>query len=397
MAVRMPPSSSTRPVPTRFRMPSASVMTRDSRMPVLVWSKKEIWRRPTWRWTLRRISVIECCAARPRTWERANPVMAWIRVAPPGGQDDPDEQVPLALADDVVEQDLGRAGQDEAGHPGEQQQAESERQASLAGVDELGGVAEDHREGNGFLLLVLVVFGLGGARTPLLGLASSARRSPLRRVRALPWSQAFLWTRGDRAGEHGSILSAAASASRTTCPPTRSTRGRGIWESADQQLLTVYTFKTDNTVYGKGCRRAWIWTSRTSRNRQRAGALLHPLRQRLLSLSREPASASELARRLGLPRQRVNYHVRKLEAAGFLRPAGRARKGNMIEQKYVATARAYVLSPGPPRPGRGRLAGHRRHGLGRLPPGPGRAGPLGRRAGGGRRPRPTASASRPCR
>ncbi len=81
-------------------------------------------------------------------------------------------------------------------------------------------------------------------------------------------------------------------------------------------------------------------------NRQRAGALLHPLRQRVLSLSKEPASASELARRLGLPRQRVNYHVRKLEAAGFLRPAGRARKGNMIEHKYVATARAYVLSPG---------------------------------------------------
>ena len=81
-------------------------------------------------------------------------------------------------------------------------------------------------------------------------------------------------------------------------------------------------------------------------NRRRAGALLHPLRQRLLSLSKEPASASELARRLGLPRQRVNYHVRKLESAGFLKPAGRARKGNMIEQKYVATARAYVLSPG---------------------------------------------------
>ena len=81
-------------------------------------------------------------------------------------------------------------------------------------------------------------------------------------------------------------------------------------------------------------------------SRQRAGALLHPLRQRLLSLSKEPASASELARRLGLPRQRVNYHVRKLESAGFLKPAGRARKGNMIEQKYVATARAYVLSPG---------------------------------------------------
>ena len=77
-----------------------------------------------------------------------------------------------------------------------------------------------------------------------------------------------------------------------------------------------------------------------------ASLLLHPLRAQLLSLAREPASSSELARRLGLPRQRVNYHVRALEAAGCLKSAGRLRKRNMIEQRYVATARAFVLSPG---------------------------------------------------
>jgi DNA-binding transcriptional ArsR family regulator len=78
---------------------------------------------------------------------------------------------------------------------------------------------------------------------------------------------------------------------------------------------------------------------------RRAAVLLHPLRARLLSLARDPASSTELARRLGLPRQRVNYHVRALEAAGFLRPAGRRRRRNLIEQRYVATARSYVLSP----------------------------------------------------
>ena len=77
----------------------------------------------------------------------------------------------------------------------------------------------------------------------------------------------------------------------------------------------------------------------------RAGALLNPLRLQLLALARQPASASEMAKRLGLPRQRVNYHVRTLERAGFLRPAGRRRKRNMIEQRYVATARGFVLSP----------------------------------------------------
>lgn len=76
-----------------------------------------------------------------------------------------------------------------------------------------------------------------------------------------------------------------------------------------------------------------------------AGALMHPLRLRLLALAREPVSAAELARRLGLPRQRVNYHVRALERAGFLKPAGRHRRRNMIEQRYAATARGFVLSP----------------------------------------------------
>jgi|KBSSwiStaDraftv2_1062776.scaffolds.fasta_scaffold11479_10 DNA-binding transcriptional ArsR family regulator len=78
---------------------------------------------------------------------------------------------------------------------------------------------------------------------------------------------------------------------------------------------------------------------------RRASALLNPLRLRLVRMAQEPVSATELARRLGLPRQRVNYHVRELARAGFLRPAGRHRKRNWVEQRYVATARSYVLSP----------------------------------------------------
>ena len=37
-AVTAPPTISTRPVPTRFLMPSASVMTRERSTPVFVWS-----------------------------------------------------------------------------------------------------------------------------------------------------------------------------------------------------------------------------------------------------------------------------------------------------------------------------------------------------------------------
>ena len=76
-----------------------------------------------------------------------------------------------------------------------------------------------------------------------------------------------------------------------------------------------------------------------------AAAILHPLRRRILESLAEPDSAAGLARRLRLPRQRLNYHVRELARAGLLRRAGRRRKRNMVEQCYVATARGYALSP----------------------------------------------------
>jgi DNA-binding transcriptional ArsR family regulator len=80
-------------------------------------------------------------------------------------------------------------------------------------------------------------------------------------------------------------------------------------------------------------------------DRALAADILHPLRLEILRLAREPVSASELSPRLGLSRQRVNYHVRLLARGGFLRRAGRRRRRNMIEQRYVASARAFLLSP----------------------------------------------------
>jgi hypothetical protein len=73
--------------------------------------------------------------------------------------------------------------------------------------------------------------------------------------------------------------------------------------------------------------------------------LLHPLRPQILAAARTPISASELARRLGQPRQRVNYHVRQLARDGFLEAVGQQRKRNMVEQQYLASAHAYVLAP----------------------------------------------------
>jgi hypothetical protein len=78
----------------------------------------------------------------------------------------------------------------------------------------------------------------------------------------------------------------------------------------------------------------------------RAAVLVqHPLRPRILSLAREPASATQIAATLGEARQKINYHVRQLHRAGLLKPAGRRKRRNMVEQRFVATARSYVLAP----------------------------------------------------
>jgi DNA-binding transcriptional ArsR family regulator len=77
-----------------------------------------------------------------------------------------------------------------------------------------------------------------------------------------------------------------------------------------------------------------------------ATVALEPLRSRLLAELAAPASAAALATRLGVPRQKVNYHLRALEAHGLVREAGSRRWGGLTERHLVATASAYVVSPG---------------------------------------------------
>lgn len=78
--------------------------------------------------------------------------------------------------------------------------------------------------------------------------------------------------------------------------------------------------------------------------RDRVAVLLHPLRLRILESARTPGSAADLARRLGLTPQRVNYHVRKLAEHGFLEKLEERRAGNVVETVYGATAERYVLA-----------------------------------------------------
>ena len=72
---------------------------------------------------------------------------------------------------------------------------------------------------------------------------------------------------------------------------------------------------------------------------------LEPIRSRLLAELAEPASAATLATRVGIARQKINYHVRALEAHQLVRQAGARQWGGLTERLLVASASSYIVSP----------------------------------------------------
>ncbi|MEY2477262.1 MAG: hypothetical protein QOG87_2577 [Actinomycetota bacterium] len=72
---------------------------------------------------------------------------------------------------------------------------------------------------------------------------------------------------------------------------------------------------------------------------------LDPVRARLLAELSEPSSAAGLAQRVGLPRQKVNYHLRALERHGLVELVEERRKGNCTERIVQASAASYLISP----------------------------------------------------
>jgi DNA-binding transcriptional ArsR family regulator len=76
-----------------------------------------------------------------------------------------------------------------------------------------------------------------------------------------------------------------------------------------------------------------------------AALLLDPARLRLVSELATPDSAAGLARRLGLPRQQIGYHLRALEEGGLVELVEERRKGNCTERIVRATARWYLVGP----------------------------------------------------
>lgn len=77
-----------------------------------------------------------------------------------------------------------------------------------------------------------------------------------------------------------------------------------------------------------------------------AASLLDPQRRRLLEALTEPGSGASVARRLGMPRQKVNYHLREMEKLGLVEFVEERKKGNCTERLVRAVATHYIVDPG---------------------------------------------------
>ncbi|MGU3498817.1 ArsR/SmtB family transcription factor [Mycobacterium sp. C31M] len=76
-----------------------------------------------------------------------------------------------------------------------------------------------------------------------------------------------------------------------------------------------------------------------------ASCVLDPVRAKLLAELTEPASAATLAARVGLTRQKVNYHLHALERHQLVSVAEERPWGGLTERLLIASAASYVVSP----------------------------------------------------
>ena len=74
-------------------------------------------------------------------------------------------------------------------------------------------------------------------------------------------------------------------------------------------------------------------------------AALDPARASILDALTEPGSAATVAAAVGSTRQKVNYHLKTLEAHGLVEPAGERTWGGITERLVRRSAHRLVVAP----------------------------------------------------
>ncbi len=74
--------------------------------------------------------------------------------------------------------------------------------------------------------------------------------------------------------------------------------------------------------------------------------LLKPLRVNILREVAEPNTCTEIAERLGLTPQKVNYHIKVMLKAGLVEQVRERQVRGTLEKTYQAVANSFWLAPG---------------------------------------------------
>jgi DNA-binding transcriptional ArsR family regulator len=74
-------------------------------------------------------------------------------------------------------------------------------------------------------------------------------------------------------------------------------------------------------------------------------AALDPTRASILAALSEPGSATSVAATVGSTRQKVNYHLKALDAHGLVEPAFQREWGGITERFVQRSARCFVVAP----------------------------------------------------
>ena len=85
-------------------------------------------------------------------------------------------------------------------------------------------------------------------------------------------------------------------------------------------------------------------TVRMVQDAGQAALLAAPLRRRILASLTEPGSATTIARSLGLARQKVAYHLRRLEAGGYVELVREQQRRGCVERIVRRTTQYLVVS-----------------------------------------------------
>jgi|SRR5689334_6303031 len=86
-------------------------------------------------------------------------------------------------------------------------------------------------------------------------------------------------------------------------------------------------------------------TVRVVHDPRQAALLAAPLRRRILGELAKPGSAASVARSLGVARQLVAYHLRRLESAGYVELEREEPKRGCVERIVRRTSQYLVASP----------------------------------------------------